>query len=179
MHYFAYGSNLSVARLQQRVPSCRLITTGLLRCHCLVFHKIGRDGSAKCDAYYTGKQQDYTFGAVYKIDPSHKSRLDQAEGLGNGYETKHVTVQTETGAEISSFLYSATAIDPTIKPFHWYKEHVLRGMCEHDFPPHYLAGAEAVESIIDNDIARTERELQIYFPQNDLIVAQKVDCEVR
>ncbi|MDH3328502.1 MAG: gamma-glutamylcyclotransferase [Desulfobulbaceae bacterium] len=162
MLYFAYGSNLSIARLQQRVPSSRLVATGRLRRHSLVFHKIGRDGSAKCNAYYTGNPEDYTLGAVYSIAPSHKPLLDKAEGLGNGYEIKHVTVMTDTGAEFSPFLYSATEIDRHRKPFHWYKEHVLRGMREHGFPAQYLSRAAAVESIADNDSARTERELQIY-----------------
>lgn len=165
MLYFAYGSNLSFARLQKRVPSGRLFTTGLLRRHRLCFHKIGRDGSAKCNAYYTGKREDYILGAVYSIAPSHKTLLDKAEGLGKGYEIKHVTVRTDTGAEVSPFLYSATEIDRNRKPFHWYKEHVLRGMREHGFPVQYLARAAAVESIADNDPARTARELQIYSQQ--------------
>lgn len=166
MLYFAYGSNLSVARLQQRVPSSRLIATGTLWRHRLLFHKIGRDGSAKCNAYYTGEQVDYTLGAVYRLEPSHKPLLDEAEGLGHGYEIKHATVLTDTGTEISPFFYSATAIDRNRKPFHWYKEHVLRGMREHGFPAQYLSGAAAVESIADNDPARTARELRIYLQQN-------------
>jgi gamma-glutamylcyclotransferase (GGCT)/AIG2-like uncharacterized protein YtfP len=168
MFYFAYGSNLSVARLQKRVPSSRLITTGLLRHHCLVFHKIGRDGSAKCDAYYTGRQNDYILGAVYRLDPAHKPLLDEAEGLGNGYEIKDILVSTGLGTEITAFLYSATAIDRSRKPFHWYKEHVLRGMKEHSFPDQYLSMVSAIESIVDDDPARTAKELCIYAQENSI-----------
>lgn len=162
MLYFAYGSNLSSVRLIQRVPSVRLVAIGTLFHHRLAFHKIGLDGSAKCDAYFTGNRDDFILGAVYRISPSHKPRLDRAEGLGKGYITKMISVVTKTGEEIQAFLYSATSIDRHRKPFHWYKEHVLQGMREHDFPDRYIANAAAVQSVADHDMERAERELQIY-----------------
>lgn len=162
MLYFAYGSNLSVARLQKRVPSCKPVSRGTLKKHCLLFHKIGKDGSAKCDAYFTGAENDYVLGVVYKINPSHKPLLDKAEGLGKGYEIKHINVISDSGKEITAFLYLATETDQTLQPFHWYKEHVLRGMQEHNFPAHYYDKAVAVRSIIDSETARAQQELQIY-----------------
>lgn len=162
MLYFTYGSNLSTVRLRKRVPSSRLLTTGVLRRHRLAFHKIGRDGSAKCDAWYTGRQEDYTLGAVYRIDPSQKPLLDKAEGLGNGYIIREVVIMTLSGSALTAFLYAATAIDPERKPFHWYKEHVLRGMREHNFPDSYIAGVETVATVADTDPAREARELRIY-----------------
>ena len=50
MLYFAYGSNLSSARMAARVPSARVVARAQLPGHALRFHKVGRDGSAKCDA---------------------------------------------------------------------------------------------------------------------------------
>ncbi|MDW7772246.1 MAG: gamma-glutamylcyclotransferase family protein [Desulfobulbaceae bacterium] len=162
MLYFAYGSNLSTVRLTQRVPSSRLVASGRLGRHRLVFHKIGRDGSAKCDAWYTGRRQDYTLGAVYRIDPCHRHLLDAAEGLGNGYEIRNIGIVTDSGSLMDAFLYTATAIDRKRKPCHWYKEHVLRGMREHGFPDQYLAMVEAVEATVDADSARTAKELRMY-----------------
>lgn len=162
MFYFAYGSNLSTVRMRKRVPSSRLITTGLLRRHRLVFHKIGQDGSAKCDAWYSGTREDYTLGVVYRIDPSQKPLLDAAEGLGNGYMIRVVDIMMHSGRELSAFLYAATCIDPDRKPFDWYKEHVLSGMREHNFPGHYLAAVEEIAAIADPDYARSARELLIY-----------------
>jgi len=173
MLYFAYGSNLSSARLRKRVPSSRLVTTGLLGGHRLAFHKIGRDGSAKCDAWHTGRIEDQTIGAVYRIDPSQKLQLDAAEGLGNGYVIKEIEVMTHSGLKLEAFLYAATATDPGRKPFHWYKEHVLRGMREHNFPARYLARVEAVEAIPDADPERTARELLIYSGNDHLDIASE------
>jgi len=162
MLYFAYGSNLSTVRMRMRVPSCRVVTTALLKRHRLAFHKIGMDGSAKCDAVYTGKHEDQIYGTIYKIDPTQKQLLDAAEGLGNGYDTRTFDVQPDDGPKMNVFFYAATAIDPDRKPFRWYKEHVLSGMKEHGFPKHYLAMVEAVQAIEDPDPARHERELLIY-----------------
>lgn len=162
MLYFAYGSNLSSARLQKRVPSGKLLDTGIITRHRLVFHKIGRDGSAKCDAYCTGILEDYILGAVYRIDPQHKELLDKAEGLGKGYAIKYLEVLLNSGSRVNAFLYSATRIDTRIKPFHWYKEHVLRGMREHNFPEHYCECLKAVKSVEDHDPGRAKKEMCIY-----------------
>jgi len=163
MLYFAYGSNLSSARMKHRVPVCRLVATGVLEHHRLAFHKIGQDGSGKCDAYFTGNREEYILGALYRIDAVYQEFLDRAEGLGNGYVIKNVDVIiTGSRSRTSAFLYSATRIDRRRKPFHWYKEHVLRGMREHSFPEEYLARAAEVEAIADPDAARAARELQIY-----------------
>ena len=161
MLYFAYGSNLSLARLTRRVPSAKLVSTGRLNKHRLCFHKVGRDGSAKCDAFYTGIQDDSTLGAVFRIHSDHKQSLDRAEGLGNGYEIKNVTVLTDL-ENVTAFTYYATNIDNSIKPFHWYKKHVLLGAKEHCFPEHYINRISEIVSINDFDIDRMEREAAIH-----------------
>lgn len=169
MFYFAYGSNLSIRRLQQRVDTARLVTQGFLKEHTLIFHKIGRDGSAKCNAFYTGKQDDLLYGAVYIIDPLQKTHLDNAEGLGNGYEIKQVTIIAEDARKIGAFTYFATHIAEDIKPFHWYKHHVLAGAREHGFPKHYINKIAAIDVAEDRDAKRVGRELSIYLSEgNDI-----------
>ena len=162
MLYFAYGSNLSTERLTRRVPSAELITTGRLTHHRLVFHKIGRDGSAKCNAFFTGQLDDYLYGALYKINPDHIKHLDQAEGLGNGYETKQVIIVTERKKNIKAFTYFATRISANIEPFHWYKLHVLSGAKEHCFPEPYIEKIALISSFEDKDQKRTKQEQVIY-----------------
>jgi len=165
MLYFAYGSNLSTTRLTTRVPSAKLMSTGKLNLHKLLFHKVGRDGSAKCNAFFTGRLDDYLYGALYRIDPDHKKHLDQAEGLGNGYETKQVTIITGSGKMITAFTYYATRIAANIEPFHWYKQHVLSGAKEHCFPEPYIEKIALIDSLKDIDQIRTKQELDIYSTQ--------------
>jgi gamma-glutamylcyclotransferase (GGCT)/AIG2-like uncharacterized protein YtfP len=162
MLYFAYGSNMSVRRLGARVPSARVVGVATLEGHRLLFHKCGRDGSAKCDAACSGEPGDRVIGVVYRIDPAHKPRLDEKEGLGNGYEQEHVTVRFADGSTAEALTYFATRTDPALKPFAWYREHVLRGAREHALPEHYVRMIGLVEAIDDPDDGRHAMELAIY-----------------
>ncbi|MGR7921394.1 hypothetical protein ACU6RQ_09845 [Zobellella denitrificans] len=47
-------------------------------------------------------------------------------GLGYGYDQKEVEVTTDQGSLIS-LMYFATRVNPALKPYRWYKEHVLVG----------------------------------------------------
>ena len=63
---------------------------------------------------------------------------------------------------MTAFTYCATLVDPDLKPFDWYREHVLRGACEHGLPAAYVAAIAAVESIEDPNLQRQCRERAIY-----------------
>jgi hypothetical protein len=163
MLYFAYGSNMSALRLIKRVPSAAAVETGFLYKHKLAFHKVGRkDGTGKCDAHHTGDPSDHLMGVIYRINPDHRSLLDRIEGLDNGYKSKNVTILSLSNKEINAFTYIATHIDKDLKPFHWYKHHVVHGARENSFPPEYIDEITLIESIDDPDLNRVERELSIY-----------------
>lgn len=161
MLYFAYGSNMSVKRLRARVPSAQFRAVAELLRHELKFHKIGQDGSAKCDAAETGEPGHVVLGVVFELNRSEKSVLDLKEGLGRGYEEKVVVVSGE-GEIMEAVMYYATRIDPLLKPFHWYKEHVLRGAGENGLPEQYVQMIVGVESVVDFDFGRHEEEMEIY-----------------
>lgn len=160
--YFAYGSNLSTPRLLARVSSARIVTRAQLVRHTLEFHKQGRDGSAKCDAYATERAEDVVHGAVFRLPTADKAILDVHEGLGNGYEQKWVTLLTPNGTTLEALTYYASVIDPALRPFDWYRQHVLFGAREQGLPAEYIAGIEAVAAITDPNPARRARELAVY-----------------
>lgn len=153
---------MSTLRILDRVPSARVVCSAQLPKHRLKFHKKGRDHSAKCDAEYSNDAQDYLLGVVFDIAIADKSVLDRQEGLGNGYEEKLVSVFTEDGTCLTAMTYYATHIDPALKPYAWYKEHVLRGAREHGLPAEYIQIIAAVEVMPDPDQSRHEKELSIY-----------------
>ncbi len=163
MLYFAYGSNMSVRRLVSRVPSARVVNRAQLIRHELKFHKASRDGSSKCDAAATDDPTCLIWGVVFEIARSEKPALDLKEGLGYGYNEKVVTVVTTAQSSLEAITYYATAIDPTLKPYHWYKEHVLRGANENQLPQQYIQQIEAVDSIEDPEWDRHTQELAIYM----------------
>ena len=97
---FAYGSNMSSARLkaprpfgskvrQRRTPSTQTS----------VFHKRGADGSAKANAFYTGDTADIVHGVLFEIDENELQDLDRAEP---GYERSSLNIDVVSGAGPSS-----------------------------------------------------------------------------
>lgn len=162
MLYFAYGSNMSIARIRARVPIARRVCAGTLLCHDLRFHKKGADGSGKCDAFYTGETNHRVFGSLFLIDPAGKAALDIAEGLGVGYAEKQVSVVVDERQRVEALTYYALAIDETLSPYSWYLQHVLIGARESGCPPRYLAWLESTTSIDDHDTERDARERAIH-----------------
>ncbi len=160
--YFAYGSNMSLPRLRARVPSARAARRVVLTGHRLAFHKIGRDGSGKCDIAAAARPSDRVHGVLYRIAPDHRAALDAAEGLGRGYATKTVVLTTPAGGQRTAFTYYATAIDDALAPYSWYLQHVLRGAREHALPAAYIAAIAAVAAVADPDRRRSRPELAIY-----------------
>lgn len=160
--YFSYGSNMSTPRLRERAPSARALTVARLPNHKLRFHKKSKDGSGKCDAKFTNNERDVVYGVVFEIKASEKPVLDKAEGLGDGYEEKCISVYTHDDREMNAVTYYATHIDPERKPYEWYKEHVVRGAREHGLPADYILAISEVEALPDPDKSRHERELSIY-----------------
>ena len=162
MLYFSYGSNMSSKRLIARVATAQAICKASLLRHTLKFHKEGMDGSAKCDASQTDNQDDRVLGVVFDIAPRDKTFLDRCEGKGNGYEIKTVELISDDGETIEAFTYYATSIDADLQPYHWYKEHVLRGALENGLPDVYVRLIREVQSVDDPDPVRHGRELSIY-----------------
>jgi hypothetical protein len=162
MFYFSYGSNMSSRRLLSRVPSVKFVTVAVLPGHELHFHKKSQDGSAKCDAFETGRAEHSVHGVIYDIAESHKLTLDRIEGVGEGYEQKTVELITASSDTLIAYTYYATFIDCTLKPYHWYKQHVLAGALEYDLLTAYVEKLWNVKSIEDPDPKRNIIELMIY-----------------
>lgn len=161
--YFAYGSNMSIKRMRERVPSATIVSIGRLKNHQLKFHKVGKnDGSGKCDISENVDHRSEVIGVVFDIEAKGKKFLDEKEGLGNGYEQKNVEVIDAQGKTITAFTYYATNIDNTVKPYTWYKEHVVRGAKENSFPEEYVDFLEGIEALEDSDGERHKKELKIY-----------------
>jgi hypothetical protein len=160
--YFAYGSNLSTPRLCARVASAECVAVATLARHALRFHKRGRDGSAKADACLTGDTRDRVLGVVFRIAARELSALDRCEGCGRGYDRHRVSLVLADGTAAEAFTYRATDIAPDLRPFTWYREHVLRGAREHRLDAAYVRAIEQVAVRDDPDRARHASELSVY-----------------
>ena len=162
MKYFAYGSNMSLKRLKERIPSAMPLGLYKLKGHQLKFHKVGKDGSGKGDAFYTNNPQDTIYGALFEFDPADKPTLDKIEGVGKGYNIKEVTVTNAKGERVSAYTYTATNIKADLLPFSWYLNHVIVGAKEVGVPSEYLSDIINTASVEDLDKSRNERNFALY-----------------
>ncbi len=162
MKYFAYGSNMAIDRLRERAPSAQCVGVFLLKSHDLRFHKVGGDRSAKCNAFYTGSDADVVEGVIFDLDPGEIESLDKIEGLGHGYKKKSVHLVDFNGVEAKAFTYLATNINESLRPFSWYRDHVLIGARNAGLRSAYVEKIERVQTVQDPDAAREKRELAIH-----------------
>lgn len=137
--YFAYGSNMATERLRSRAPSAQPLGAARLPRHVLRWHKLGRDGSGKCDAA-PAEAEDAVWGVLFAIDCADKPSLDTAEGLGIGYDERVVHVCTANGrCRAVTYQAKPDRIDTRLRPKPWYKNYVLAGAREHGLPAAYMA----------------------------------------
>lgn len=162
MKYFAYGSNMSLLRLQERVPSAKRLESATLKNHQLRFNMRSADGSGKCDSFQTNNIEDIVIGALFEINKNEKAILDQAESLGYGYDEKLVLVHNSSGEAFEALTYYAIRIDTSLRPYYWYLNHVILGAKETNVPTDYLDVIESIECIVDPDSARDEKQRAMY-----------------
>jgi hypothetical protein len=158
--YFAYGSNMSTARLRKRMPSCKPLGIATLPGYALRFHKRSTDKSGKCNAFASGNDNS-VIGVLFSFDPAERAKLDEAEGVGSGYEHAMVTVINDKGRrrKVLTYLAAPDYIDDSLKPYGWYKDFVLAGGREHGLPPEYIAEyIQSVEANENPDKTRDKRQ---------------------
>lgn len=159
--YFSYGPNMLTARMRERVPSCKPMGIATLPDHALRFHKRSKDKSGKCNAFAMGNGSS-VIGVLFSFDLAERAKLDEAEGVGGGFENKMVTIINDKGRRQKVLTYTARPefIDDSLKPYGWYKDIVLAGCKEHCLPPEYIAeSVGSVETIEDTD--KTEDEILV------------------
>lgn len=161
--YFAYGSNMSICRLRKRVKSAEPVARAILPCHRLEFHKKSKDKSGKCDIVLSSAA-DAVWGRVFHINSNEKETLDCYEGSGCGYFEKYVTVELDCGSTMRAVTYYANPKKTKLglKPYTWYKKHVLKGAKEAHLPPEYIKRIKAIDAVKDCCKEREVDELEIY-----------------
>ena len=162
LYYLAYGSNLHPLRLAERVPSSRLLGTTRLDGYTVSFVKRSMDGSAKCALRCTAIPDDAAHCAVYELEESERHLLDEAEGLGRGYDEAILRAQVG-GGSVTAFTYVAAAshLAPELLPYDWYRALVIEGAQFHGFPEPYVSRLGATTCLPDPDRRRSLRNREL------------------
>ena len=100
MKYFAYGTNLSMARLTSRCPSAIKYATGILKNHKLIFNSRGV-------ASIIASDESVVHGLIYDIPESQITSLDNYEGVPKHYTKQRFLIQTDND-EVDCLIYVAT-----------------------------------------------------------------------
>ena len=155
---FAYGSNMLLARLRERVPLAKPLGVAKLKGHTLKWHKVAKDGSGKCDIVTLDDQNQSVLGVLYEIPEEQKPELDRAEGLGHGYAEK--TVVVEVGAlSLKASAYYATNIRANLAPYTWYRALVVAGAVANKLPAEYIELLRSTVASQDSDSERHAKNM--------------------
>ncbi|MBY0477657.1 MAG: gamma-glutamylcyclotransferase [Chitinophagaceae bacterium] len=163
MLIFAYGSNMNLNRLTQRVPSAVKLCNAFLPAHKLVYNKISKDGSAKANIAKTDVPAELVWGVLFTIDNDEKPLLDIAEGLGKGYNEDTLTFFDEINNSYAAQIYIAdsNSIDNTLQPYDWYKEFIISGAIQNKLPAEYIVQLQSISCVRDHDEERRMKNYSI------------------
>lgn len=160
MKIFAYGSNMNINRLKNRVPSAVKISNGFIEGFSLKCSKLSKDSSGKATVIKTDNKKDLVWGVLFEIDEKEKPLLDRAEGLNYGYD--ELIIDVNDGKEIHKaqiYIANDKSVDEGLKPFSWYKAYITEGAKENQLPNDYIKMLESINSVKDeNDERRIENE---------------------
>ncbi len=134
--YFAYGSNMSSARLLARVTAAEPLGRAFVSDWQLAFNKPGRDGSGKANLVPAAGA--VTWGVAWTLPEDPWPLLD---GFEPGYERGVFRLLRTDDRELHAhvYLYECSADAPSIPPSNDYLDHLLTGALEHDLPEDYIA----------------------------------------
>ena len=155
LKYIAYGSNLSIERITERVGKVNLVGVNEIEGWDLSFNKLGKDGSGKCTLIRSCSGS--AFGAIYEISENQKLTLDEYE---NGYDTIRLSLP-EFG-ECITYIARPVEIADNLLPFDWYKYLVLVGAKQHGFPKQYIKKLDKIKAKPDTDSDRVRRIQEIF-----------------
>lgn len=133
MLYFAYGSNMSRARLVQRVGEVGVVGRARLDDHRHRFSKLGLDGTGKGNIELA--EGNAVWGVVYELDVAQWELLTPFE---TGYRSLALDVWVAR-ARLSASSFVAKRIVSGLQPTREYVDHYCIGMREHQLPEHYCA----------------------------------------
>jgi len=160
MKIFAYGSNMNLNRLKNRVPSAVKISNGFIEGFSLECSKVSEDSSGKATVIKTNNKEDLVWGVLFEIDGKEKPQLDRAEGLNFGYDES--VIEVNDGKEFYKaqiYIANHKSIGEGLKPYNWYKAFITEGAKENRLPLDYVRKLESLNSEQDeNDERRIKNE---------------------
>jgi Holliday junction resolvase RusA-like endonuclease len=152
--YFAYGSNMSLERLQGRVTTLKKICNAFLPNYLLRTNKKGDDGSGKANVEQ-GSSSDVVWGVLWSIPETSRAKLDEKEGFYPGRHDSHyrpdqILVFDESKVPWRAMTYVACQGRTTDEDLHvqdWYYDFICSGAVENGLPTDYVDMLKQIRKI--------------------------------
>ncbi|GAB3514228.1 gamma-glutamylcyclotransferase family protein [Emticicia fontis] len=163
MKIFAYGSNMNIKRIKQRVPSAIKVSNAFIKNYTMICNKVSRDGSSKANIVQTDNPNDIVWGIIFEISDNEKADLDKAEGLGRGY-LEAIFNFTDTNNKIHQaqvYIAHKDFINNNLVPYDWYKQIILSGAKQNELPDYYLEKIQYLDFITDPNEERRQENLSL------------------
>ena len=123
-------------RIQRRVPSAQSLGCVALSGFRLCCNKRSHDGSSKFNMVTS--TEDSVYGVLFCMNKSDLPYLDEAEGLGYGYERVQRSLRYKQ-KNVEAFFYLAQPeyLCRDEYPYRWYLNFAIAGAIEHVLPEYY------------------------------------------
>ncbi len=140
--YFAYGSNLSIERMERRTGQTHERRLAFLDGYRFAFNQRGKDGHTHANIVPSAGSR--VWGAIYRCDADALARLDHFEGVADGqYERRTVQVMSDKRTESAvAYIAGVACTGPDGQPTMEYLAHILVGAKEHGLPEEYVQAIE-------------------------------------
>lgn len=154
--YFAYGSNLSTQRMQDRVAKTLAVASAefsriqlpshvaFLKNYRLAFNNTDTAGVERY-ANIVPSPGSIVWGAAYWCSPEAMQALDRYEGVEEGcYSRQWIEVETIAGESLRAEVYigGPQFTADAGKPSDWYLQIILLGAKEHGLPEEHIREIE-------------------------------------
>lgn len=141
--YFAYGSNMSTVRLQQRIADAHPLGAAVLKNYVFRCNKKSSSGSNKGNI--APQNGETTWGVLFELPTNQIANLDKIE---KGYKRIKVNVSIGGQAvECETYLSMEISTDLPTKS---YMDFIIEGAREHKLPQDYIATMSQIQVKEDN-----------------------------
>lgn len=130
-YYFAYGSNMSQSRLEERVGKVKKIQTIRLSHSQLVFN-CGYGKNRFANIVYTDNSADFVEGVLYELSENQLLILDEYEGV-ELHAYKRVSFKYGDFLVYTYIACTNYLKDTKRKPLKKYMRHIFKGCYENGF----------------------------------------------
>jgi len=129
--YFAYGANMSVDQMRNRVGEWHLSRRALVRSYKLAFNVYSKKWQGNiANLQATGRFEDVVYGVVYQLTADQLAKLQAIEGIS----PSNLRAELEDGNEIShaqAFIWEKTGSERA--PPAAYRKAMESGLTDHGY----------------------------------------------